>query len=130
MRAPAWSLLPLLVLGACSREEPVSIECPALIIPAIAVEVSDATDGRWIADSARGAVRDGEYVDSLVPYRFKDDKLSTLQAAGDRPGVYDVTVQHDGYVDWAVVGVEAKATTCSVETVTLSARMQRRRAGG
>jgi hypothetical protein len=98
-----------------------------MVVPGIVVEITDAATGAWIAGGARGAVRDGSYVDSLAPHHFRgDNTMKTRQAAGDRAGVYEVAVVHEGYRDWSRAGVRVEKAVCSVTTVSLQAAMEPR----
>ena len=100
--------------------------CTQGVYPAIVIEIRDAFDDVPLAESARGAVQEGEFVDSLRPYGSVGNGVLISRAAADeRAGVYAVTVQHDGYVEWRADGVPVRRGSCNVETVNLSAYLQR-----
>jgi hypothetical protein len=86
------------------------------------VEVRDAVTHEAIADGARLIVRDDDYVETVegppVP------GLPYLQAAGERAGVYSVTVQKTGYQDWTRAPVWVRDDGCHVSTVRLRAQLQ------
>jgi hypothetical protein len=103
--------------------------CPAMISPAIVVEIRDARTGAPLANDARGAVHDGAYVDSLVPYEGTGGGagpliLSSRRAADERPGTYSVEVNHPGYRGWTVAGVRASKGKCGVETHRIAASLE------
>ena len=123
------SLLRLGVLGcigslvSCSTD--VLGSCPATgLLPAVEVEVRDSVSDVLLTPGSRGAVRDGEYVDSLRPWRYQGDTVVTLGGAFDRPGTYDVTVAHPGYETWRYHDVQIANGSCGAGTTRLTARLQ------
>ena len=105
--------------------------CTASIEPAIVVRLVDGMTGMeglpGFAYSAEltarpfGTVRDGGYVDSLRVSTFSEDRLHSVQAAGERPGRYDVLVRIGSYGDWSALGVTVEGGVCHVQTVELRA---------
>jgi hypothetical protein len=104
------------------------IVCPAVIEPAIVVEIRDAQTGVPLADNARGAVHDVAYTDSLTPYEGRATsaglELVSRRAADERPGTYFVEVTHPGYRTWSLSGVRVVKGQCGVKTRRLSAALQ------
>jgi hypothetical protein len=47
-----------------------------------------------------------------------------LSTAGERAGLYSVTVRSPGYRDWTRTGVRVTADECHVRSVSLTARLQ------
>lgn len=116
-----WFLVPF-VLAGCSDIG--GLACTAEWVPGIVVEITDAETGLFIAEEARGTVRDGTYVDSLVPHGSTGDLVMTSrQAAHERPGEYMVRITHEGYEDWVQGGVAVREDRCHVLTEQLRARM-------
>jgi hypothetical protein len=110
-------------LSSCSQDEPFA--CTANVAPGVVVEIRDGFDGTPLAATARGAVREGTYVDSLRAYGgLGNGTLVSRAAAPERPGVYSVTVEHAGYLAWQRDGVRVRAGQCHVETVQLVADLQ------
>lgn len=98
---------------------------PVALTPAVRVEVRSATSGAALASGSTGVVQDGTYADSLRPFASHGDTLVSLGAAPNRPGTYDVTVEHPGYVAWHEADVEVAANACGVgQPVELVARLQ------
>lgn len=127
MRTLAASTLALLAPLACSNPFAGGYACTGDIRPAIEVEIRDAESGAPLAAEARGVVRDGTFVDSLRPARsLSSDPASLLsrQAAGERPGVYNVEVQRTGYRTWTAGGVPVGRDACHVRTRTLRADLE------
>src|SRR5688572_11785811 len=116
----------LVSLTGCTNPFGGSYLCPAVITPAIVVEIRDARTGAPVANGARGAVHDGPYTDSLTPYEgigLDPTTLVSRRAADERPGTYAVEVNHPGYRTWSVAGVRAVAGTCGVRTRRISASL-------
>jgi hypothetical protein len=90
--------------------------------PGIVVEVRDAVTAAAIADGARLIVRDGDYVETVEGPPIAG--LPYLEAARERPGMYDVTVQKAGYEEWTRSRIWARDGGCHVSTVRLQATLQ------
>lgn len=121
---PAW--LPLaaaaLLLG-CSDPGP----CTANYAWAVEVEVREAGTDQYLAGRARGLVRDGTYADSLQIVGFirgDPSEATTLGAAGERPGTYQVHLEAEGYGDWDTAAVVVGSDGCHVATARFTARLQ------
>jgi len=107
----------LLICAACTSND--LVICTAQFVPGIVVEVQDSVSGASRVQGAQGAVHDGPFLDSLRPH-----SPTSLQAAGERPGTYNVTLSHAGYADWVRTGVQVERGVCHVQTVTLQALLQ------
>jgi len=86
----------------------------------IIVRVEDSVSGASAGSGARLVLRDGAYVESTEE---SFDGLY-LSGAGERTGVYTVTVQKPTYHDWARTNVRVTAGECHVHPVNLTARLQ------
>jgi hypothetical protein len=116
-------------LAACHNPFGGAYYCPAMISPAIVVEIRDARTGAPLANDARGAVHDGAYIDSLAPYEGTGTGAGPLllfsrRAADERPGNYSVEVNHPRYRAWTLSGVRAIAGPCGVKTRRISASLE------
>jgi hypothetical protein len=116
-------------LAGCHNPFAGGYSCPAVISPAIVVEIRDARTGAPLANDARGAVREGAYVDSLTPYEGTAAGAGPLvffsrRAADERPGNYSVEVNHAGYRAWTLAGVRAVSGQCGVKTRRVSASLE------
>lgn len=101
--------------------------CTTSFEPAIIVEIREAGTGAPLAAGARGAVRDGGYVDSLRPAESTSGDTATMysrQAAGERAGTYAVEVRRTGYQTWTANGVRVTKGECHVNTRRLIAALQ------
>ncbi len=88
------------------------------------MEITDENTGLFIAAEARGAVRDGTYIDSLTAFQHTSTGLmKSRRAAGERAGIYEVSVTHTGYEDWVLGSVRVEEDECHVITVHLRAAM-------
>src|SRR4051812_42210534 len=90
------------LLACHDAPAPVRPACYAYAAPAVEVEIADAATGAPLASVARGAVRDGRYVDSL---EFGPPAVRVRRAAYERPGTYAVEVLAPGYLPWRAEGV-------------------------
>ena len=93
--------------------------CTAEFRYGIVVEARDAATNAPLT-GARGAVREGAYVDSLSGLA----QVGVGHAAGERAGVYSVEVERAGFATWRVGDVVVSADRCHVRTVRLVARLQ------
>lgn len=93
--------------------------------PAIIVEIRHAQTSTPLADSARGSVVDGGFVDSLRPQGIDSlGRLVSRAAAIERAGTYTVSVTRSGYTNWTQSNVQATRGDCHVNTVRLTAALQ------
>jgi hypothetical protein len=103
-------------LASCGTEP----TCTQEVRPGVVVEIRDAFDDAPLAASARGAVHEGAFVDSLRPYgTVGNGTLVSRAAADERPGEYRITVEHEGYLAWEGA-VRVGGGECHVETEHLS----------
>ncbi len=114
MRAALLALaLALAVVPACLDQT-----CTTVLIWGITVDVTD-TNGNPV--DATVTLRDGAYVEVIEP----QERLGTLYTgAGERPGVYDVTVMAGGHRDVAIENVRVEDGGCHVETEKLTVMLE------
>jgi hypothetical protein len=110
------ALMALFTLGACSSSPTAPIVCDASARAGITVTIKDAETLVPLAANARGVVRDGAYVDSLVLVA-----PDTRAAAFERAGTYSVEVRLTGYQNFNTSGVRVTAGTCHVNAVVVPA---------
>lgn len=120
------SLLCLAVLTACSGADTTTPEayCTDSIEPGLMVYIVDAVTGTPQADGARAFAVDGSYSDSLKFGIAAGPTLVALQGAAERPGLYHLRIDKQGYRTWTQAGVRVFADTCHVLTVRVTARLQ------
>ncbi len=112
----AFLLTALCTLGACSSSPSDPIVCDASARAGITVTIKDAETMEPLAATARGVVRDGAYVDSLVLIAPE-----TRAAAFERAGTYSVEVRLAGYQSFNTSNVRVTAGTCHVNAVVVPA---------
>ena len=125
MQPPLSTLLlaGVLALLGCSDQGVCTLDAR----PAVEVEVREAGSDQFIADVARGVVREGTFIDSLrvVGYIGTDPALpTTLGAAYERVGTYEVHLEAEGHASWDTAGVAADFDGCHVRTAKLIARLE------
>ncbi len=117
-------LLVLLVLTGC--EDPIvdSVNCPAVVEPAIVIEVRDAQTGAPEADSALGLLRDGDYVDTMrVTGVTSEGAPLSLAGAMGRAGTYDVRIEKEGFRPWTRENVTVASGNCGPQTRRFTAEL-------
>ena len=120
MRATVVTITLVSLCSACSGKDSLdSLVCTGEFVPGVVVEVRDSLSGAPLAQGARGVVREGAFTDSLRPRT-----VASLQAAGERPGNYTVTVVHSGYAEWVLPGVQVQHGVCHVRTAIVQALLQ------
>ncbi|QJR35497.1 hypothetical protein [Gemmatimonas groenlandica] len=115
-------LTALCTLGACSSSPSDPIVCDASARAGITVTIKDAETMAPLAATARGVVRDGAYVDSLILVAS-----DTRAAAFERPGTYSVEVRLTGYQNFNTSNVRVTAGTCHVNAVVVPALLLKAR---
>jgi hypothetical protein len=120
-------LLCLAGLAACSNADAIARPepyCTASVEPGLIVYIVDAVDGTPQATDAVGFALDGGYSDALKPSILHGTTLVALQAASERPGVYQVHIEKPGYQTWTRSNVRVMADACHVRTVQVTAALQ------
>lgn len=123
-----WFLAALSLVSACRLTEPRVVICNYIMLPAVAVEVTDAQTGRNLTEHAVGILRDGTYTDSLhlhdgSCYGPSEAALRFRCGGYERIGTYEVQVNHEGYRPWSLSGVAVTRDECHVKTVVVSAKL-------
>jgi hypothetical protein len=94
--------------------------CTAQYVYGLNVEVRDALSHEPAADGATITASDGAYVDTL---RVMPDGLLAL-GAGERAGVYTLTIRKPGYQVWESIGIRVDRDRCHVHPVVVQAGIQ------
>lgn len=95
-------------LGACSVFD--SRFCSMEARPAIVVRVTDSATGEAVTEY-RAIARDGAYADTSsaqLPY------MHDASLAHERPGIYEVSVEHEAYEAWRTAGIHVIEDECHV----------------
>jgi len=115
----SWLAALSLVLLGCDHSSP-SRACTTLYAYGLSITVTDAVTAAPL-EGAAAEIRDGTgWVDPNVTVLG-----NTVMGAGERPGVYTVTVRRSGYADWMKAGVAVGTTSdgCHVQGVHLDAAL-------
>ncbi len=96
--------------------------CTTVYVYGLSVTVTDAVSGSPV-EGVAAEIRDGSWVDPYLLVRG-----NTVMGAGERQGVYAITIQKDGYLEWTRSGVRVTMTAdgCHVQGVRLDAPLARR----
>ncbi|MDE3003080.1 MAG: carboxypeptidase-like regulatory domain-containing protein [Gemmatimonadota bacterium] len=95
------------------------IVCTEQFVYGLNVTVLDQSTGAAIAADATMTLHQGTY-EEVVTDSWDG---TTLSGAGERPGIYAVTVEHPGYQTWTLAGVVVTADECHVIPVSLTAEL-------
>ena len=104
------------------------VVCTDNIVWGLNVTVQDSVTGAPAASGARLIVRDGTHADTASqPVGHVNPDSGTLRAAEERPGVYGVTVEKEGFLTWQRTGIVVTMDDydCHVVPVHLVARLRR-----
>ena len=108
--------LSLLLLAGCGDDED-HIVCTLIAVPGLEITIVDSVTSAPVID-AFVLARDGAFVDTLMVWD------NTAQGAWERTGVYEVTVEKEGYLMWKKSGVLVEGDVCHVHTVKATALLQ------
>jgi hypothetical protein len=130
LAAPLAALLTVVLLSGCGEVRLTYGDylCPDDEPPAIVVEFVAAGDGGPVAVQASGTLRDGAYVEQMVPTSSSrhapPDRSYGLAGGYGRSGIYDVRIETalGELQQWSNVGVQADR--CGPFTVVLQARLR------
>ncbi len=120
VRLAAIAALPLALLGCQGSSPSPSRACTAVYAYGLSITVTDAVTAAPVEDVTT-EIRDGTgWVDPYLTVLG-----NTVMGAGERPGVYTITVRKDGYADWTRSGVTVTMTLdrCHVQGVHLDAAL-------
>lgn len=96
------------------------VACPAITEPAVEVEVTDATTGRYIAREAEAVITDGSYRDTLRHGKTTQLEptliVKTLEGGFERAGTYEVSVSRPSYQSQTRSTVEVPPGECGPKT--------------
>lgn len=106
--------------GACGQG------CDAVLKAGIAVTIVDGATGNPFQGDVTVIATEGSYLETAIP-PAADPRTAFL--AHERPGTYRVEVQASGYIPWVATDVRVTRDDCHVQTVDLTAQLERAGAG-
>ncbi|MDX2263004.1 MAG: hypothetical protein SFU84_15025 [Gemmatimonadales bacterium] len=110
-----------MMIAGC--DDAVTMPCSDIAKFGVNVEVIDAVSRQRIPEGVRGAVIEGDHVDSLRVFRDLEGRISSLAGAVERPGTYRVELVATGYQPWTRSDVRVAQGACHVEPVSIQAEM-------
>ena len=126
-RKQVWFALVMASLAGCSSASTTPRVCTAEFVYGISVRVRDSVSGAPTASGATLVARDGSYADSVRAVGGLDADAIPLSVAGERAGIYSLTLRKAGFGDWTLQGVRVERGECHVVPVALTALLQRLR---
>jgi hypothetical protein len=106
----------LLVFSACGEDAGTG-PCTPEYVAGLSITVTDAVTGAPV-EGVTAEIRDGSWVDPYVTVSG-----NTVRGAGERRGVYTITIRKDGYADWTTSRVRVTGDRCHVRCVRLHAAL-------
>ena len=122
MRRISSALVTVCGLAGCTGG-PTAVGCTEEARPGIIVSVRNDATGAPAAEGAILTLTDGSFRQTVDETTIRG---LVLFGAVERPGVYDVAVDKDGFEEWRREGVTVGLTPdgCHVVTVELEARLE------
>ena len=117
--ASAVAFLQALFITACGVVEPELIACTTDFRYGVTATVTDAADGTQVTEVLSAVLVEGSYREEM------EVQGNLLVGAGERAGLYQLTVMADGFVTWDQSDIEVTADECHVDPVNLSVPLQR-----
>ncbi|MGY8779150.1 MAG: hypothetical protein ACKVIN_13650 [Longimicrobiales bacterium] len=117
--ASAAALLQVLLSTACGVTEPQGISCTREFRYGVTAAVTDAADGTQATEGLSGVLTEGSYREEM------EVGGNVLVGAGERAGLYELTIMADGYVAWTESALEVTADKCHVDPVSLEVLLHR-----
>lgn len=118
-----WPAVLLLGVGACGFiTSPDHVVCTAEFRYGITVYVKDSVTLAPAASGATLIARDGAWADTVsYPADSANYDAAAMPTAGERAGIYSLTVRKPGYLDWVNPRVVVTADACHVHPVVVTA---------
>ena len=117
--ASAAALLLALLGTACGVTEPQGVICTREFRYGVKATVTDAADGAPATEGLSGLLAEGSYREEM------EVGGNVLFGAGERAGLYELTITAEGYVTWTQNDIEVTADECHVDTVGLEVQLYR-----
>ena len=121
------SFLGLLALAGCyekTTKDGDKINCSAVSIPALIIEVFDKETGLPLVCGVTVSVQDGDFMQEQSMKSGDDCVLNIsdpFSLAFEREGKYDITVIKEGYIDWYQYDTVVSSNICHVNTIKVQA---------
>lgn len=121
---PFRRLLPCFAALALAGCDLVGVDCTTSVEPGIIIEIYDASTLEPLAEAAEAEIRDGAYIEVLVAGSTLDNgEINARLGAYERPGTYDITVEHPDYQIFTRDDVLVREGQCHVITRTIQAEL-------
>ena len=114
-------LAPLLLISSCEPNEEDQIVCTQEFVYGLHVTVLDASTSLPLAEGVVVKAVDGTYQENLYNLVGQD---GTFYGAGERIGIYTITVTKEGYQTYTSSPIGVSATVCHVIPQSLTVNLQ------
>lgn len=116
-----FMFVPLLLISSCEPNNEDPIFCTQEFVYGLNVTVNDASTGLPLAEGVVVKAVDGTYQENLYNLVGQD---GTFYGAGERIGVYTITVTKEGYHTYTSSPIGVPANVCHVITQSLTVNLQ------
>ncbi|HNP32370.1 MAG TPA: carboxypeptidase-like regulatory domain-containing protein [Flavobacterium sp.] len=115
-----FAFMPLLMASTCNNDDD-TIMCTQEFVYGLQVSVHDAVTGLPMAEGVQVKAVDGTYHENLYNLIGQD---STFYGAGERVGIYTITVTKEGYQTYTSSPIGVSANQCHVNPQSLTVNLQ------
>ena len=112
------------LIVSCKDYNPfLPVPCSNEWVYGLHIEIRDAATGDAVGEGATVTIYDGDFEETTTAFLLPGPKVLAL-AAGERPGVYEITVALGGYKFWRITGIRVKANVCHVIPVDVLVELE------
>lgn len=113
--------VPLLMISSCENDHNDQIVCTQQYVYGLNVVVLDATSGQLLVEGVTVTAVDSIYHEIL--YNLSGMEYAFF-GAGERMGIYTITVTKDGYQTYTSSPIDVTANVCHVNPQSLTVNLQ------
>lgn len=114
-------LAPLLMASTCESEDDEQILCTTEFVSGLHVDVLDAVTHEPLTEGVQVKAVDGTYQEILY---LNVGLETTFKGAGERIGLYTITVTKEGYETYTSSPIGVTANVCHVNPQQLTVNLQ------
>ena len=112
---------PLLLISSCEPDEEDPIFCTQEFVYGLHVTVFDASSSLPLAEGIQVKALDGIYQENLFNFSGQEN---TFYGAGERIGIYTITVSKEGYQTYTSSPITVTRNVCHVIPQSLTVNLQ------
>lgn len=107
------------------------VECTAHVESGLWFELFDKETGERLHCDATITIEDGDYIEKLIDCKGGSsgagdgDFISAVGTTAERAGIYNITIEKEGYQNWYQSNVEVSEGICHVNQVQIQAYLEK-----